>query len=109
MVDNEIEQRVIDLVTRHSGVYLFRKKKYDTYTAESNIHFDVGLDVDDAEEMMDSFFKEFNTDRAKFTLETYYPDIPISWNPFKKQIIDVPDFTVSMLIESAKAGKWLYD
>ncbi|HIC7141629.1 TPA: DUF1493 family protein, partial [Salmonella enterica] len=21
----------------------------------------------------------------------------------------VPDFTISMLIESAKAGKWLYD
>ncbi|EHQ7182551.1 DUF1493 family protein, partial [Salmonella enterica subsp. enterica serovar Poona] len=23
--------------------------------------------------------------------------------------VPVPDFTISMLIESAKAGKWLYD
>lgn len=106
---DSIECRVIDLVTRHSGVYMFRKKKYDTYTAESNIHFDVRLDVDDAEELMDAFFREFNVERGGFKLETYYPDVKFSWNPFKKQFVDVPDFTISMLIESAKAGKWLYD
>ena len=104
-----IEQQVIALVTRYSGVYMFRKKKYDTYTAESNIHFDVQLDVDDAEALMDEFFTAFNTERGNFKLENYYPDVPLSWNPFKKQIIDVPDFTIGMLIESAKAGRWLYD
>ncbi|MBS0968520.1 DUF1493 family protein [Nissabacter archeti] len=108
-VFGDIEQRVIALVTRYSGVYMFRKKKYDTYTAESNIHFDVQLDVDDAEELMDEFFKVFNTERGNFKLEHYYPDVPLSWNPLKKQIIDVPDFTIGMLIESAKAGRWLYD
>jgi len=110
MVDSDsIEQRVIDLVTRHSGVYMFRKKKYDTYTAESSLHFDVRLDVDDAEELMDEFFREFKVDRGHFKLEVYYPDVKFSWNPFKKQFVDVPDFTIRMLIESAKAGKWLYD
>lgn len=108
MVDN-LSQRVIDLVTRHSGVYMFRRNKYDSYTAESNIHFDVRLDVDDAEEMMEEFFTEFNTERGNFKIETYYPDVPLTWNPFRKQMVDVPDFTVDMLIESAKAGKWLYD
>ena len=108
MVD-EIEQRVIALVTRYSGVYIFRKKKYDTYTAESSIHFDVRLDIDDVEELMEEFFAQFNTERGNFKLETYYPDVPILWNPFRKQIVDVPDFTIGMLIESAKAGKWLYD
>ena len=106
---NDIEQRVIALVTRHSGVYIFRRKKYDTYTAESNIHFDVRLDVDDAEELMNEFFGQFNIDRGNFRLEKYYPEAPFSWNPFKKQIVDIPDFTIGMLIESAKAGKWLYD
>ena len=105
----DIEQQVIALVTRYSGVYMFRKKKYDTYTAESNIHFDVQLDVDDAEALMDEFFTAFNTERGNFKLENYYPDVPLSWNPFKKQIIDVPDFTIGMLIKSAKAGRWLYD
>ncbi|WP_147200857.1 DUF1493 family protein [Pantoea sp. CCBC3-3-1] len=108
MVDN-IEQRVIDLVTRHSGAYVFRKKKYDTYTAESNIHFDVRLDIDDTEELMDEFFTEFNVERGDFNLKKYYPDVPFSWNPFKKHLVDVPNFTIRMLIESAKAGRWLYD
>lgn len=108
MVDT-IEQRVIALVTRHSGVYMFRKKKYDTYSAESNILFDVRLDVDDAEDLMDEFFTEFNVERGNFKLQTYYPDIPISWNPFKKTLVDIPDFTIRMLIESAKDGRWLYD
>jgi hypothetical protein len=34
--------------------------------------------------------------------------LPFSWNPFKKAYsVSVPDFTIGMLIESAKAGKWL--
>lgn len=106
----DIEQRVITLVTRRSGRYMFRKKKYDTYTPESNIHFDVRLDVDDVEELMEDFFKEFNVDQGSFKIETYYPDASPSWNPFKKtEPVQVPEFTIGMLIESAKAGKWLYD
>lgn len=108
MVD-DVHQRVIELVTRYSGVYLFRKKKHDTYTKDSSIHFDVRLDVDDAEALMDEFFTTFNTERGNFSLENYYPEVSFSWNPFKKQIVDVPEFTIGMLIESAKAGKWLYD
>lgn len=109
MVD-DIEQRVITLVTRHSGVYMFRKKKYDTYTASSSIHFDVKLDQDDAEELIDEYSREFNVDMSNFRLETYYPEVNFSWNLLKKpEPVDVPDFTIGMLIESAKAGKWLYD
>ena len=51
MVD-DIEQRVIALITKHSSYYPFRKQKYDTFTAESNIHFDVQLDQDDVEELV---------------------------------------------------------
>lgn len=83
MVD-DIEQRVIALVTPYSGVYMFRKKKYDTYTAESSVHFDVRLDVDEAEELMNAFFTEFNVDPGNFKLETYYPEVEFSLNPFKK-------------------------
>ncbi|MFZ4834419.1 DUF1493 family protein [Rouxiella sp. Mn2063] len=108
MVDN-IEQRVIGLVTRHSGVYIFRRKKYDTYTAESSIYFDVKLDQGGTEELMDEFFTEFNVDRGSYKIETYYPEVEFSWNLFKKQIVDILDFTIGMLIESAKAGRWLYD
>lgn len=53
---------------------------------------------------------EFSVEKGNFTIKTYYPDAPISINPFKKNVaVSVPDFTIGMLIASAKAGHWLYD
>lgn len=109
VTNDDIEQRVIDLVTRYSGVYMFRKKKHDIYTAKSNIHFDVKLDQDDVGEMMEEYFSSFQVEGANFNINHYFPEVKFSCNPFKKQIVEVPEFTISMLIESAKAGRWLYD
>lgn len=109
MVD-DIGQRVITLITKYSSYYPFRKQKYDTFTAESSIHFDVRLDQDEVEELNEDFSKEFGVDMSNFNLETYYPEVKYSWNPFKKpDPVDVPEFTIDMFIKSAKAGKWLYD
>ncbi|EKY3200864.1 DUF1493 family protein [Cronobacter turicensis] len=106
----DIEKRVIEMFTIRSGSYLFGKKKYDTYTAESSIHFDVRLDQDDVEELIEDYSKEFNVDMSNFHLETYYPTVNFSWNPFKKpELVDVPEFTIDMFIQSAKAGRWLYE
>ncbi|EOJ6002659.1 DUF1493 family protein [Cronobacter sakazakii] len=106
----DIEKRVIEMFTIRSGSYLFRKKKYDTYTAESSIHFDVRLDQDDVEELIEDYSTEFNVDMSNFHLETYYPKVNFSWNPFKKpEPVDVPEFTIDMFIQSAKAGRWLYE
>ncbi|EOC1455084.1 DUF1493 family protein [Cronobacter sakazakii] len=106
----DIEKRVIEMFTIRSGSYLFRKKKYDTYTAESSIHFDVRLDQDDVEELIEDYSKEFNVDMSNFHLETYYPTVNFSWNLFKKpEPVDVPEFTIDMFIQSAKAGRWLYE
>lgn len=109
MGTDTIEQQVIDLVNLYSGFYILRAKKYDTYTPQSNIHFDVKLDQDDAEGLMDEYFSRFRVQKGNFSLKNYYPPLMFSWNPFKKQIVDIPEFTVAMLIESAKAGYWLYD
>ncbi|MCT4702747.1 DUF1493 family protein [Enterobacteriaceae bacterium H20N1] len=110
MVD-DIEQRVFALARRYNGVYLFNNdKKQKLLTLETDFDTDMQLDVGEAEDLMDEFFKEFRVERGHFKIETYYPDEPFSWNPFKKfPPIPVPDFTIGMLIESAKAGKWLYD
>ncbi|EOB9999252.1 DUF1493 family protein [Cronobacter sakazakii] len=106
----DIEKRVIEMFTIRSGSYLFRKKKYDTYTADSSIHFDVRLDQDDVEELIEDYSKEFNVDMSNFHLEIYYPTVNFSWNPFKKpEPVDVPEFTIDMFIQSAKAGRWLYE
>lgn len=107
---DSIAERVIDMITIRGGAYMFRKKKYDTYTGSSSIHFDVRLDQDDVEELIEDYSKEFNVDMSNFHLETYYPEINFSWNPFKKlEPVDVPEFTIDMFIQSAKAGRWLYD
>lgn len=107
----DIEQRIYDLVRPFLGVYLFNnKKKQRVLTPETDFDTHLNLDVGEAEDLMDKFFAEFNVQRGSFVIETYYPDEPFSWNPFKKnQPVPVPDFTIGMLIESAKAGKWLYD
>lgn len=48
-----------------------------------------------------------------FSITTYYPPEPPLkhlLNPFRKNDIpQVPEFTIGMLIASAKAGRWLYD
>ncbi len=110
MVDG-IEQRIFELARRYNGVYLFNnEKKQRLLTRDTDFDTDMLLDVGEAEDLMDEFFKEFQVERGQFKIETYYPDEPFSWNPFKKfPPIPVPDFTIGMLIESAKAGKWLYD
>ncbi|WP_455426764.1 DUF1493 family protein [Dryocola sp. LX212] len=107
----DIEERIFALARRYNGIYLFNnEKKQRLLNAETDFDTDMQLDIGEAEDLMDEFFKEFQVDRANFRIETYYPDEPFSWNPFKKfPPIPVPDFTIGMLIESAKAGKWLYD
>ncbi|WP_039055589.1 DUF1493 family protein [Enterobacter sp. Bisph1] len=108
---NDIEPRILALARRYNGVYLFNnEKKQKLLTWDTDFDTDMRLDVGEAEDLMDEFFKEFQVESGNFKIETYYPDKPFSWNPFKKtEPVPVPDFTLGMLLESAKAGKWLYD
>ena len=108
---DSIEQRVFALAMRHNGFYLFNnEKKQRLLTSDTDLDTDMKLDVSEAEDLMDEFFKEFQVCRGNFRIETYYPDQPFSLTPFRKlEPVPVPDFNIGMLIESAKAGKWLYD
>lgn len=106
----EIEQRIYELVRRYDGVYLFKQK---TLTPQIDIDSDLNFEREEAAALMDEFFNEFSVDRGTFAIETYYPDEPSLvqiLNPFnKREVPVVPDFTLGMLIESAKAGRWLYE
>lgn len=110
MVD-DIEERVFALARRHNGFYLINnEKKQRLLRPDTDLDTDMQLDVDEAEDLMDEFFKEFQVTRDNFRIESYYPNQPFSWNPFKRlPPVPVPGFTIAMLIESAKAGKWLCD
>ncbi|HEY4469235.1 MAG TPA: DUF1493 family protein [Klebsiella sp.] len=105
---NNVEQRVYELVRPYAGMYLFKFKQVEL-TRETDLDTDLSLDELEAGELMDKFFDEFQVERGNFKIETYYSDVPVSWNPFKKtEPAPVPDFNIGMLIESAKAGRWLY-
>lgn len=71
------------------------------------------LEDDEALALMDDFFTTFNVDKGNFSITTYYPPEPPLkhlLNPFRKNDIpQVPEFTIGMLIASARAGRWLYD
>jgi len=106
----EIEQRIYELVRRYDGVYLFKQK---TLTPQIDIDSDLNFEREEAAALMDEFFGEFSVDRGGFVIETYYPAEPSLaqiLNPFnKREVPVVPDFTLGMLFESAKAGRWLYE
>jgi len=108
---DDIEQRVHALVRHFDGVYLFNNEKKQTVlTVDTDLDADLRFDIGEVEDLMDNFFSMFNVQKAHFNIEVYYPNEPFSWNPFKKiEAIIVPAFTIGMLIESAKAGRWLYD
>ncbi|WP_272148373.1 DUF1493 family protein [Burkholderia cepacia] len=73
----------------------------------------MGFDAAEVEEVMREYSEEFNVDMSGFDIKKYYPDDDFLLldliNPFRKRVVHhVPDLNVRMLIESAKAGRWLY-
>ena len=96
--------------SKASLTYLFKKKEL---TPSTDLDSDLRLEDDEALALMDDFFTTFNVDRGSFSITTYYPPEPPLkhlLNPFRKNDIpQVPDFTIGMLISSARSGRWLYD
>lgn len=108
MTDN-IEQRIYDLIRPYAGTYLFNIRKMVLHP-EDDLDSDLNIDELEVAELMAKFFKEFNVDKANFNLKTYFPDVAVSFNPFRKPVpVPVPFFTIQMLIDSARAGTWLFD
>lgn len=105
-----LEQRIYELVRSHDGIYLFKKKEL---TPSTDLDSDLRLEDDEALALMDDFFTTFNVDKGNFSITTYYPPEPPLkhlLNPFRKNDIpQVPEFTIGMLIASARSGRWLYD
>lgn len=105
MVSDTLEQRIYELVRSHDGIYLFKKKEL---TPSTDLDSDLQLEDDEVLALMDDFFTTFNVDKGNFSITTYYPPEPPLkhlLNPFRKNDIpQVPDFTIGMLIASARAG-----
>jgi len=103
-----IEQEIIDYVYENHS-----HKKYCFFGKRSEVTLDTeltkgGLDViwEDAEDTLDYYFKNWNVKLNGFEIIYYFePDFLGSKPPEKP----LKPLTVRMLVESAKAGEWLYD
>lgn len=105
---NALENKIYALVRRYDGVYLF-KSRQPVLTPDTDLDLDLNFEEEEAEALMDEFFAVFDIDKNCFDIKNYYPEIPFSWNPIKKSApVPVPKLTIGMLIQSAKAGRWLY-
>ncbi|WP_333897357.1 DUF1493 family protein [Mixta calida] len=63
---------------------------------------------DDVGDMADAYFKYFNVKAEVFSLKNYYP-WETSFFSKRKLNAEKKTLTINMFIESAKAGRWLYD
>lgn len=63
---------------------------------------------DDVGDMAEAYFTYFDVKPDKFSLQNYYP-WKTSFFQRKKHNLDKSPLTIRMFIESARAGRWLYD
>ncbi|GLR08497.1 hypothetical protein COO59_18760 [Mixta theicola] len=63
---------------------------------------------DDVGDMAEAYFQYFNVNADKFSLRNYYP-WETSFFKRENQNLGKSVLTIRMFIESAKAGRWLYD
>lgn len=63
---------------------------------------------EELEEMLIDLFTRYNIEHQNFNLDNYFdPESP--WWQRKPPRRELKPLTVAMIIESAKAGRWLYD
>lgn len=64
---------------------------------------------DDIDEMLEKYFIRFDVERGAFSPGNYFPWKTHSFLSRKSANTEKKPLTIQMLIESAKAGRWLYE
>lgn len=100
------EQELLDYVTAQYGDRHYPAKK--EWTFEEHFNFV----QEDLEEMLFDLFTRYKIEHSNFNLDDYFmPEL--CWWQFKLkrewQHRKFKSLTLEMIIESAKAGRWLYD
>ncbi len=103
-----IEQEIIDYIYTHHS-----HKKYCFFGDRPEVTLDTeltkaGLNIiwEDAEDTLDYYFKQWNVKMNGFEIIYYFESEFLGSMPPEKPL---KPLTVQMLVESAKAGEWLYD
>jgi hypothetical protein len=79
-----IEQRVYEILRPYVGAYDLADRPV-ILSPEMDFDSDLSIDELEAEDLMEQYFNELHVERGNFNIKTYFPDTPISWNPFKKR------------------------
>jgi len=103
MLESDLEQRVIWLVATGAG--LDRR----TIGLSSRLLHDLGIDGDDAYELLTEFSEVFQVDRAGFDFYRHFriePNIVTIWFGDNSRLVPV---TIGELVRSARSGRWTPD
>ncbi|MFE8100277.1 DUF1493 family protein [Brenneria goodwinii] len=93
-----VEQDVIDLVEKYDG-HVFFSKRLLTITPDTDLKRDVKLASEDAIDLLTEYAERFGIKTQDIVFTEYFPN---------SRKVTPKSLTVGMLIESAKAHKWLY-
>jgi len=75
------------------SIFTFRRKKLHL---DMDLNADFKIDPTEAVDLLNDYFEKFQLDPSAFNFSTYFRNS----NP--------QPLTIRMLVESAKAGRWLY-
>ncbi|AMO47291.1 Hypothetical protein AKI40_0868 [Enterobacter sp. FY-07] len=108
MDERDDEKKVIDyLMERYSIREHWFRPGFKQITKEWTLNDDFRLVPEDAEDMLLDVFTHFNIDYSNMDTRNYIEYVYPFWQ--KKPKIKIKPLTVEMIIESARAGRWLYD
>ncbi|MEQ4529744.1 MAG: DUF1493 family protein [Mixta sp.] len=97
MVEDNVEQAVFDLVNEYNGPRLFSMKPY-LLKPTTDLNEDFRMDPIDAYDLLERYVELFNIEPSDIDFERYFPE-SLSKNH--------DPLTIQLLIDSAKAGRWL--
>lgn len=112
MSDRNIEQEVFALIERYNGPVLF-SKRHKTLTLESDLYNDLKLAPEDAVDLLEEYAEAFGIKLGDISFTKYFPNTSGLFSFLTPKALrstgekPIP-LTVGMLVESAKAGRWLY-
>lgn len=95
MVD-DTEKAVFALVETYNAPSIFTRRRFKL-ERETDLNNDFRMDPLDAGDLLEEFAKQFGIEPQVIDFEYYFPDYGDAQAPL----------TIQLLIDSAKAGRWL--
>jgi len=98
MVTDALEKAVFELIEEYNGFWFWLRKRYPL-AKETDLNKDFRMAPEDAAELLERYADKFAINSQDIHFEKHFPaDLRTDHIPL----------TIDMLIESAKAGRWLY-